>query len=81
MAPNALEDKFFTILSSMLTVPREKLDRDSSRETLSQWDSLGHMHLMLALEDEFDIEFDDAEIATLNSAGALLDVVATRGRP
>lgn len=80
MAETALEEKFFTILSSMLTVPRDKLDRESSRATLAQWDSLKHMHLVLALEDEFGMEFDDAEVGGLMSAGALLDVVATRGR-
>ncbi len=78
MATAAQEDKFFTILAALLTIPREELSRDSSRETLAQWDSLKHMHLVLALEDEFGIELDDTEIAALSSAGALLDVISNR---
>lgn len=73
--PN-IEDKFFVILSSLLNVPRDRLSRESSRETLDPWDSLKHMHLVLALEEEFGIEFDDHEVADLSSAAALLDTIA-----
>jgi acyl carrier protein len=36
------------------------------------------MHLMLALEEAFGIEFDDQELATLDNAQALLDCLATK---
>lgn len=70
-----IEDKFFAILSSLLNVPRDQLSRESSRETIQQWDSLKHMHLVMALEDEFGIEFDDSEVSNLASAAALLDSI------
>ena len=69
------EEQFFSILSSMLNVPRDQLDRKSSRDTVEQWDSLRHMHLVLALEEEFGIEFDDAEVAGLSAANDLLDSI------
>lgn len=80
MPANPLEDKFFAILSALLAVPREQLDRSSSRDNVAQWDSLKHMHLVLALEDEFGVELDDDEIAELNNAAALLDAIAAKGR-
>jgi acyl carrier protein len=73
-----IEGKFFAILSSLLTVPRERLGRDSSRESVEQWDSLKHMHLMMTLEEEFGIEFDDNELSGLAGAGALLDAVVAK---
>ena len=76
MGTQELDDKFFSLLSLMLNVPREGLDRYSSRETVEQWDSLKHMHLMLALEEEFGIEFDDEELSKLTRAAALLDAIA-----
>ena len=39
-------------------------DQDSA-ETVKGWDSLGHLSLILALEAEFGIQFDSAEIADL----------------
>lgn len=68
-------DKLFAILSSLLNVPRDQLGLESSKETIQQWDSLKHMHLVMALEEEFGIEFDDNEVAHLSSAAALLDSI------
>lgn len=79
MAASPLEGKFFDLLCAMLAVPRDQLASTSSRETMPQWDSLKHMHLMLALEDEFGVEFDDEEVAGLDSAGALLSAIAAKG--
>lgn len=75
--PNT-EDKFFTILSSLLNVSRDQLSRESSRETIQQWDSLRHIHLVMALEEELGIEFDDSEVANLSSAAALLDSISSK---
>lgn len=72
------EERFFGILSAMLNVPRERLNRESSRESCAEWDSLKHMHLVLALEEDFGIEFNDDEVSSLGSAGALLDAVASK---
>ena len=72
--PN-IEDKFFAILSSLLNVSRDRLSRESSRKTLEPWDSLKHMHLIMALEEEFGIEFNDSEVSNLASAAALIDSI------
>ena len=79
MPASQIEDKFFGILSAMLTVPRDRLDRQSSRETVEQWDSLKHMHLVMALEEEFGVEFDDDEVSGLDDAAALLNAIASKG--
>lgn len=76
MITGEMESRFFTILSSILQVPTEQLGQNTSRKNNASWDSLKHMHLVLALEEEFDIEFDDREISSLSSAGALLDAIA-----
>ena len=80
MIANDHETRFFLVLSSMLNMPRETLSRASSRETVDAWDSLKHMHLVLALEDEFGIEFDDAQVSDLSSAGAMLDAILAKVR-
>ena len=73
-----VQTKFFAILSKMLNVPQVQLSLDSSRDTVAAWDSLKHLHLMLALEEEFGIEFSDAEMSDLKQASRLLVAVAAR---
>jgi acyl carrier protein len=42
-----------------------------SPATIKRWDSLNHVHLMLALEAEFGVQFDAEDIANLVSVGAI----------
>jgi len=43
-----------------------------------RWDSLGHLNLMLAVEDEFKIKFDMEEIVRLISIGMIREAVNKR---
>jgi len=65
MADGVASDRFFQVLSSILNVGRESLSPQSSRDSLDEWDSIKHMYVVLALEEEFRIEFSDDEIANL----------------
>jgi len=50
-----------------MDVPVGQLNGDSSPETVENWDSLKHMNLILALEEEFNITFSDVEIVEMLS--------------
>ena len=56
------KDRLFMIVSQVMDVPLEEVDETSSPDTVEDWDSLRHMNLILALEEEFDITFSDEEI-------------------
>ena len=47
------------------------LSDEDDPSTIRAWDSLNHVHLMLALEAEFDVRFDADEFANLISVGAI----------
>ena len=63
----SLDDRLKNILSSVLEVEATKIDENSSSDNLPQWDSLHHMNLILALEEEFGITIPDEEVADLTS--------------
>jgi acyl carrier protein len=49
---------------------------ESSPDTIANWDSLQHLNLVLALEQEFNVQFTPEEIEQILSvelAAALLD--------
>jgi len=58
-----IEKQVRTVMGKVLRIEEAAIPADASRESHPQWDSLMHMSLMLALEDEFGIEFTDEEIA------------------
>ena len=74
-----LEDKVMKIVSRVMEVPVEKLDENSSMDTVEKWDSLRHMNLVLALEEEFDVSFTDEEIVEMLSVEIITETMRNRG--
>ena len=62
-----METRIRKILSSVLDVSEEKLDKNSSAMTIESWDSLNHMKLVVALEEELNVTFTDQEILEMQS--------------
>jgi acyl carrier protein len=59
---NKLEDRIKNVMSSVFELPVEQINENSSPDTIGSWDSLKHMNLIVALEEEFGMEFSDDEI-------------------
>ena len=36
----------------------EEINEESSPDTIESWDSLRHMNIVIALEEEFNVQFD-----------------------
>ena len=67
-----LTDVFRSIFGSGVST---LADEDSPR-TIAGWDSVTHIHLLTALETEFDVTFDPGEFAELVTVGAIRRRVA-----
>lgn len=78
MGEAILSDRFFGILTLILEVDREALSPETSPDTLEEWDSIKHMDVILALEEEFRIQFRDEEITSLGSVSALMQAITAK---
>jgi acyl carrier protein len=78
MMERALDDRFYGVLSSILNVARDQLGPESSQQSVREWDSVKHIYVMFALEEEFDIQFTDDELVNLSSAAGLVEAVAAK---
>ena len=54
-----IDERIKNIMSIVLEVPIDKINLNSSNENIVSWDSLKHINLILALEEEFNIEFSE----------------------
>jgi acyl carrier protein len=68
----AMKDKVLSILSKVMQVDPADLSIESSSVTVATWDSLKHMNLILALEDDFDVQFTDTEIVEMLSVDQII---------
>ena len=55
------------VFSDVFQIAREQVRPDSSPDTIPNWDSLQHLNLVLALEQEFQVQFTPEEIEQLLS--------------
>lgn len=55
-------DELKQLIAETLQISVESIADDSSPATLPQWDSLGHLNLVMALEQKFGVSFTLDEI-------------------
>jgi len=70
-----MRDKILTIVSRVLNVPVGDLTDASSPDTIKNWDSLKHMALVLAIEEELRVTFSDEEIVKTVTVGGIIETV------
>ena len=66
-------------IATTLKVPAAKISETSKAEDIAAWDSLGHVNLMMALEQTFDIFLDVEDFPKLNSVPAILEYLNKHG--
>jgi acyl carrier protein len=57
------------IVGDVFSIPIAHITLESSADTIESWDSLQHLNLILALEQEFGLQFTPEEIERLSSVG------------
>ena len=60
-----MESRIKAVMAAVFEVPVDEITDESSPDNIESWDSLKHMNLVLALEEEFNIRFEDDEIVEM----------------
>lgn len=60
-----MENRIRKIMSNVFLINESDIKEDASPETISQWDSIGHLNLITSIEEEFDILFDQDQIVEM----------------
>jgi acyl carrier protein len=60
-----MENRIKKVMSDVFNINLNLINNDSSPDNIENWDSLNHMNLIVALEEDFNIEFDDKDIENL----------------
>lgn len=71
--------KLNVILRRVLNIPEDKLKNETGPSDIENWDSLGHLHLVHALEEEFGIEFDMQQIEYMQTIEKIQNTLIKAG--
>jgi len=77
----SLVDRVATLFEKAFKVEREEFSPDLVPEEVLLWDSLGHMNLVMELEEEFGLQFEVDEITEMSSAGRIIEILRSKGVP
>lgn len=60
-----IKERIFKTISTVLDTPIGEINENSSSDNVTNWDSIGHLNLILALEEEFNISIPDDMVGNL----------------
>lgn len=66
-----LEQRVLLLLAEAFQLTQDDITPDLAFGDLPQWDSMGHMELMMLLEEKFGVEISTETIAELVSVSAI----------
>lgn len=71
-------DEVRRVVAATLNLPIERIAADASAETVPEWDSVNHVSLLMAIEEEFGVQLEVEDFATLVSVPAIVAHLAAR---
>lgn len=71
----ALQDKLRTVFIDSLGLDTDADVENLKYRDIDEWDSVGHMALVSAIEDEFDVQFDTDQVIDMSSFKVALDML------
>jgi acyl carrier protein len=80
MTPAEVEQKVIGIVCKQLNVPKEKVSRATSFVNDLGADSLDTVELVMALEEEFDMEIPDEQAEKIQTVGQAVDYIAAHAK-
>ena len=64
-----------SIVSDVLQTPDLEMTEATTASEVTGWDSLTHIQIIIGIEQHYGIRFTSTEVAQLENAGSLVDLV------
>jgi acyl carrier protein len=74
-----MRDRLKPILADVFDMPEAEVPDDASAERITNWDSLHHIELMMAIELEFGVKVSSEEMPGLLSVDAIEEYLREQG--
>lgn len=73
-----IEKRIIFIMSEVFDINKDLIKNDSSTNNLVEWDSMNHMNLIVALEEEFKCDFDEDDIEIMVSFETVKTIIENK---
>ena len=70
-----MEEKVKQIISDLFSVKTNEINPKFGPIDCDEWDSFGHLNLITALEEEFDVLFDENQIPDMQNFELIIHII------
>lgn len=74
-----MEQKLKNIFVEALNIPVEQINDSLEYNTIPEWDSIAHMTLIAAIDQEFDIMIETEDVIDMSSFGKAKEILMKYG--
>jgi acyl carrier protein len=78
MEYTARGERLIALISEILRMPPQEIVDSLDMEATGTWDSLSHMELIAAIEDEFGVDLSADEIVSMRSVADIRTVLRAK---
>lgn len=78
MSAESVQNRVVEIVATIFNAPLESVNLESSPATLENWDSMGHLMLVLELEQQFDLQLAPEEVEKLASVQGIVTLIESK---
>jgi acyl carrier protein len=70
-----VDSKLRKLLAEVFDQPLAKISERDTHETIATWDSLRHLQMIMALEQQYALQIDTEQIAAIKSVADVVQLV------
>jgi acyl carrier protein len=74
-----MQERLADVFDQTFGLEKEKFTIALAPEDVPNWDSIGHMNLILNLESEFNQHFEVDEIMEMTSPAKIIEILTAKG--
>jgi len=74
-----VEHRIRAVIAATFGVAPSAINDATSSDTIDAWDSMNHLHLVVALEAEFGVSFEPEQAVELTSVRAIAHALGVTG--
>ena len=78
MSRSKIYDKLTEIFRDFFDDVNIVINDETTSDDIEDWDSLEHINLIVAIEQEFGMKFSMGEVTGMKNVGAMVDIIQER---
>lgn len=80
MDRNMIIEKLTEVFRDVFDDESIVINENTTSNDIEEWDSIEHINLIGAVEDEFSLTFKMKEVSGMKNVGEMIDIICERGK-